>query len=1321
MPSGGLLFSDYFLRSGVEDLPEWNAQQPHDLAHALEQIVEVVRRAQATAHANESVSEQLVVEPVLRLLGWSEWLRQQTLSPTGRTDVPDYLLFRDDQTRQQALALAHEHRRYRLGTTFLEAKKWEVPLDRAAGTTAPSTQMLRYLSLAEVQSDQRIRFAVLTNGRHWRLYDQKARSRAEEFLEIDLALIASPDLITQPEEAERALRIFLLFFSREAFERDEHGHTLHERALRESRRYEERVTERLADTVFDRVFRELADALWRNDPQSRDDDDYLEELREATLIYLYRLLFTLFAEDRHLLPTHNHPDGLTLMRDEIALRADDRIAFSPTRVSYDNDLRQLWAQIDQGDDSLGIPPYNGGLFRDDQPILHRSRIPDAEFAPILDGLSRTELVLARKHINYRDLSVQHLGSVYERLLEYELAVEDGHLIQRPNRFARKTSGSYYTPEELVLLIIERTIGPLVEERKAAFREVPEGADRETVERTDPASRILDLTVCDPAMGSGHFLVSLVDWLADRVLEAMAEAEAERPGYNSPLSDRLDTIASHIQEEADRRGWSLPIGGLEPRHLVRRIILKRVIHGVDKNPMAVELAKLSLWLHTFTVGAPLSFLDHHLRTGDSLFGEWVRDAQDFLVRRRAMMTGALITGARQSVRAMVEIEQMSDADIHEVHTSAERFEAVEHATGPLNAMLSFVQAWRWLASGDPADSIAFNSLVDGSEGDPDQIALGLAEPRSANARSLTERLRTIAAQERFLHWQVAFPNRWDDWTSAEPVGGFDAVIGNPPWAKVELDVVNWFTGRDDIIAQARTDAIRNDMIAELRTQNPRLYDDYLAARESFSRAVGAAQTSGYYPLFSRGRPDLYQLFYEQALRLINPGGIVGLLVPSGIIADKAASAFVRSIAPAGRLLVFTDFGNRLRNQSIFFQEVHPSAHFAVTVVGGAHRAEPIFKASFFSQTTNPAELDEISLEIEPAMLETLNPNTGTAMIFRDGRDAGITMAAYERVPIVRRGDQRPVWPVRFSQMLNQATDSHLFESAESLQQRGYYPVALNRWQRRARVLLPVYEGKMVQAYDHRAADVAINPENRRRQGQGQDLNLGEHEDPSRYPTPRHFISRAKVPRRARLPWMIGYKDITATTNRRTMIAAIIPECGAVHTLPVLLPIENERPAYVRAAPLVLANLNSFAFDYFARQKVQGTHISWYIVEQLPVIRDYDRQFGEKSAAQIVQDDVLALTYTSHDMEPFARDLGYEGSPFLWDEDDRRNRQARLDALYFHLYGLDIQEAEYILSTFPIVERQDRAAHRRYLTRDLILAWMNALAADEPDAEIVLPPP
>ena len=357
-----------------------------------------------------------------------------------------------------------------------------------------------------------------------------------------------------------------------------------------------------------------------------------------------------------------------------------------------------------------------------------------------------------------------------------------------------------------------------------------------------------------------------------------------------------------------------------------------------------------------------------------------------------------------------------------------------------------------------------------------------------------------------------------------------------------------------------------------------------------------------------------------------------------------------------------------------------------------------------------------------MLEVLNPNTGTAMIFRDRRDAEITMEAYDRLPILRRGKDDPVWPVRFSQMLNQSTDSNRFELAPTLAENGYYPIGLNRWRKRARTMVPLYEGKMVQAFDHRAADISINIGNLRRQGQGQSLDTLAHQDPSRFPFPRAFISKGKIPKRARFAWHIAFKDITATTNRRTMIAAVIPESGAVHTLPVLLPAEDKRDQFVQLAPGILGNLNSFAFDYFARQKVQGTHMSWYIVEQLPIIPpdNYATHFGAKSAAEIVREDVLALTYTAHDMEAFARDMGYDGPPFAWDERDRSTRRARLDALYFHLYGLSRDDADYILSTFPIVERQDRAAHGRYLTRDLILAWMNALAAGEPDTEIALPP-
>ncbi|MGI8705433.1 MAG: hypothetical protein ACR2JJ_06525 [Sphingomicrobium sp.] len=192
MPTGGLLFSDYFLKSGVEDLPEWADQAAGDLAAARETIEQIISSAADAASMNESETERLVVEPLLDLLGWSSRLTQQNLSPFGRSDVPDFLLFADTRSMEQARLEPAQNRRYRYGRSFLEAKPWQVALDRASGGSAPSTQMLRYLSLAEAQSDQRIRFGLLTNGRLWRLYDQKARSRAEEFLEIDLLLVARP-------------------------------------------------------------------------------------------------------------------------------------------------------------------------------------------------------------------------------------------------------------------------------------------------------------------------------------------------------------------------------------------------------------------------------------------------------------------------------------------------------------------------------------------------------------------------------------------------------------------------------------------------------------------------------------------------------------------------------------------------------------------------------------------------------------------------------------------------------------------------------------------------------------------------------------------------------------------------------------------------------------------------------------------------------------------------------------------------------------------------------------------------------------------------
>ena len=260
--------------------------------------------------------------------------------------------------------------------------------------------------------------------------------------------------------------------------------------------------------------------------------------------------------------------------------------------------------------------------------------------------------------------------------------------------------------------------------------------------------------------------------------------------------------------------------------------------------------------------------------------------------------------------------------------------------------------------------------------------------------------------------------------------------------------------------------------------------------------------------------------------------------------------------------------------------------------------------------------------------------------------------------------------------------------------------------------------MVQAYDHRAASVVNREGNLFRPGQPDRTLDEEHLDPVFSPRPRYWVSEQKGNIAWNARWLLAFKDITASTNVRTMIAAVVPQVGCGHTLPVLVPAERGFDG--ESAACLLANLNSFGFDYVARQKVQATHLTWYTIEQLPVITpaDYDRPFGPTTARALIRDHVLHLTYTAHDMAPFARDLGYDGPPFPWNDDERRHLRARLDALYFHLYGLSRDDAGYVLDTFPIVRREDEKAFGHYRTRSLILAYMNALAAGDAETRVAV---
>ena len=673
------------------------------------------------------------------------------------------------------------------------------------------------------------------------------------------------------------------------------------------------------------------------------------------------------------------------------------------------------------------------------------------------------------------------------------------------------------------LIVDQTLTPLIEERLDAFQaraeelrgdRRPRAERRLELARLDPAQAVLDLKVLDPAMGSGHFLVTAVDFLTDYVADLIEVAPAfadwlpQDDPYQSPLLDRVAAIRADILRRARQSNWKVNEAQLTDQAIIRRLVLKRCIYGVDKNPLTVELAKVSLWLHSFTVGAPLSFLDHHLRCGDSLLGLRIADAKSELQRLNVpMFVESALQGVENAAQGMRQIEQLSDADVTEVHESQNLFQAVESATADLRGFLDTLAGLRWLTAGlrvrqraqlespltqtlaaNPTQ--AFNLLTHGA-GSPSPVGVPLVgthppptppvpgdsprnpsqarvEPHASNAapnpespsspsgvgaasqtrpssgrdqqnaidpgapanspgsrrlnpsprgegqgegssgRDLTPQqpspsepdpaflelwtqARTAAHEQWFLHWEAAFPGVWRHWQNRTPEGGFDAVIGNPPWDRIEQQEVEWFALRDPEVALASTGAIRKALIKQRQDAGDALALQYAEVRERATALRTYAREGGHYPLLSGGRTNLYSLFVERALRLIKPRGLVGLLTPSGIYADRTAARFFQSVSTTGRVAGIYDFENRRLGTDLppFFPDIDSRFKFCALIVGGPQRAFPETHCGFFLPGTDAISDPDRAFTLTPDDFARVNPNTGTAPVFRTRRDADIT--------------------------------------------------------------------------------------------------------------------------------------------------------------------------------------------------------------------------------------------------------------------------------------------------------------------------------------------
>jgi hypothetical protein len=544
------------------------------------------------------------------------------------------------------------------------------------------------------------------------------------------------------------------------------------------------------------------------------------------------------------------------------------------------------------------------------------------------------------------------------------------------------------------------------------------------------------------------------------------------------------------------------------------------------------------------------------------------------------------------------------------------------------------------------------------------------------------VQQAAADFRFLHWHLAFPD-------AMAAGGFDCVLGNPPWERIKLQEKEFFAARSEAIATAPNKAARERLIQALSAADSSETDlslvrEFETAKREAEGSGEFIRGSGRFPLTAVGDLNTYALFAELFLNLISPGGRAGLIVPTGIATDNSTKAYFDAISSGNRLISLYDF----RTGPGLFSEIgHQRFKFCLITLGQADKTDFVF---FTLQVPELAD-HRRHFTLENDDFSLLNPNTRTCPVFRSQMDAELTKKIYGRMSVLideALGAQGNPWGIKFMTMFHMSNDSHRF----------FNQPAPDR--------LPLYEAKLIHHYDHRWATYGGDATCR-------DVTQAEKQDPSLQVTPRYWVERDAVQDQLLAKgwdrqWLMGWRDICRGTDYRTLISGLAPAWGFGDKF--LLALPGCRP---EMSSCLLGCLSSLVCDYVARQKIGGTSFKYFTIKQIPV--SPPGAFG-KSTTQFIQPRVLELTYTSHDLKPWAADLGFDGPPFRFDPERRALLRAELDAFYAHLYGLNRDELRYILDpadvmgpdypseTFRVLKNNEIRQFGEYRTQRLVLeAW------------------
>lgn len=1186
------------------------------------------------------------------------------------------------------------------GKTFPVSYEWDgrvpihvvgsrIDLDRRTPGIAGAARSSPHSLVQELLNASPLhQWGIVTNGFTLRVLRDNAALTRQSYVEFDLQAMMEgqvyPDFV-----------LLWLMVHQSRFEVDETGLCWLERWAKLAESQGTRVLEHLrmsvegAITALGQGFlahrsnTPLRDALRHG---QLDKQDYYRQV----LRLVYRLLFLFVAEDRDLLLLPSS-DATTRMRFDSFYSLDRLRRLAERRQgTVHGDLYEALKLVMRALDSegctpLGLPALGGFLWGAGAcPDLDGASLGNRDLLTAVRYLAFFEADGLRRSADYRNLGAEELGSVYESLLELHPQVEADaarfELISAAGS-ERKTTGSYYTPTSLIANLLDSALDPVLDEAARS---------------KDPEQAILDLKVLDPACGSGHFLIAAAQRIATRLASI-------RTGETTATPAAI-------------------------RHAMRDVV-GRCLYGIDVNPMALELAKVNLWLTAVEPGRPLSFLDHHLVRGNALLGATTallaggvpdeafkpitgdNKATVSELRKRnkaeragqgSLFTSDLTAATVPLTSAARVVSALDDDTLEAVATKANRWAELLGSDPYRNAVFA-ADTWcaAFVAPKAPDEPAITQLTYETAQGAPDRID-----------EVTHDAVGAVVRRYGFLHWHLAFPDVFSD----DGRSGFDLVLGNPPWEKVKLSEREFFAARAPEVAEA-AGAKRKGIIARLEVEHSALWKEFQDALRQAEGESHFLRTSGRFPLCGRGDVNTYSVFAEAMRDATSARGRTGMIVPSGIATDDTTKYFFGDCVLNHRIASLFEFENEGFFVGVGQGHMLRFCLLTLTGAGGAEAGQYLFRAT----SIGDLEVQGRRVTLSAEDLALVNPNSHTAPIFRTQRDADITMSVYRRVPVLMREgapDGNP-WAIEYDGMFHMTNESHLFRTAKELRADG---AALdgNVWVGGGERWVPLYEAKMFALWDHRLGSFEGCA---KRPHQLPLIGDDAKSDPDVVAMPWYWINERELTERT-LPWYLALRDVTdSRASARTLVVAAIPPVALGNSAPVLRVGGG-------FGGVLLAAFSSFMLDYIARQKVAGLHLNLIYIRQLPVLSPsvfkaacpWDSK-GPMAAWLSVR--VLELVYTAWDLQSFASAHGYNGPPFKWDTQRRELLRAEIDAAFFGLYGMARDDVDYIMDTFPVVRRKEEAQHGEYRTKRLILerydAMADAMASNTTYESVLLPGP